>query len=159
MGAKDQVDQQLGTKVLEKYLYQLALTVEKIHRAVVGVGTLSLRTLVLGLPILGLGVSLVAQLVKSPPSMQETPVCYWVRKIPWRRDRLPTPGFMGFPGVSDGKESTCNVGDLGSTPRLGKSPVGRHGNPLQCSCLENPHGQRSLEACSPRGCKQLDMTE
>ena len=74
MGAKDQVDQQLGTKFLEKYLYQLALTVEKIHRAVVGVWTLSLQTLVLGLPILGLGISLVAQLVKSPSSMQETPV-------------------------------------------------------------------------------------
>ena len=72
MGAKDKVDQQLSTKVLEKYLYQLALTMEKIHRVVVGVGTLSLRTLVLRLPILGLGVSLVAQLVKNPLAMQET---------------------------------------------------------------------------------------
>ena len=38
----------------------------------------------------------------------------WVRKFPWRRDRLPTPVFLGFPGSSDGKESTCNAGDLGS---------------------------------------------
>ena len=45
---------------------------------------------------------------------------------------------------SDGKESTCNVGDLGSIPGLGSSPGGEHGNPLQYSCLENPHGQRSL---------------
>ena len=45
---------------------------EKIHRVVVGVGTLSRRTLVLRLPILGLGVSLVAQLVKNPLAMQET---------------------------------------------------------------------------------------
>ena len=57
--------------------------------------------------------SLVAQLAKNPLAMQETPVRSWVGKIPWRRDRLPTPVFMGFPGGSDGKESACNVGDLG----------------------------------------------
>ena len=34
-----------------------------------------------------------------------------------------------------------------------------HGNPLQYSGLENPHGQRSLEGYSPRGCKEPDMTE
>ena len=44
----------------------------------------------------------------------------------------------GFPGGSDGKDSTCNVGDLGSTPGLGRYPGGRHGNPLQDSCLEHP---------------------
>ena len=43
----------------------------------------------------------------------------WVRKIPWRRDRLPTPVFLGFPGNSVGKESTRNAGDLGSIPGLG----------------------------------------
>ena len=46
--------------------------------------------------------------------------------------------IKGFPGGSDGKESACNVGDLGSIPGLGRSPGGGHGNPLQCSCLENP---------------------
>ena len=45
---------------------------------------------------------------------------------------------LGFPGSSDGKESTCNVGDLDSIPGLGTSPGGGHGNPLQYSCLENP---------------------
>ena len=45
---------------------------------------------------------------------------------------------MGFPGGSDGKESTCNVGDLGSIPRLGRSAGEGHGNPLQYSGLENP---------------------
>ena len=45
-------------------------------------------------------------------------------------DRLPTPVFLGFPGGSDDKESTCNVGDLGSIPGLGRSPGGGHGNPL-----------------------------
>ena len=53
---------------------------------------------------------------------------------------------IGFSGGSDGKESTCNVGDLGSSPGLGRRPGGGHGNPLQYSRLENPHGQRSLQA-------------
>ena len=47
----------------------------------------------------------------------------------------------GFPGGSDGKESTCNVGDLGSVPALGRSPGGEHGNLFQYSCLENPMGR------------------
>ena len=58
---------------------------------------------------------------------------------------------MGFPGGSDSKESTCNVGDLGSIPGLGRSPGGGPGNLLQYSCLENPHGQRSLANYSPWG--------
>ena len=45
-----------------------------------------------------------------------------VRKICWRRDRLPTPVFLGFPCDSAGKESACNVGNLGSIPDLGRSP-------------------------------------
>ena len=65
----------------------------------------------------------------------------WVIKIPWRRDRLLTPVFLGFPGGSAGKESACNVGDLGSIPGSGRSPGGEHGNPLQYSCLENPMGR------------------
>ena len=48
---------------------------------------------------------------------------------------------MGFSGGSDGKESNCNEGDLGSIPGWGRSPGGGHGNPLQYSCLENLHGQ------------------
>ena len=66
---------------------------------------------------------------------------------------------MGFPGGSDDKDSACSAGDLGSIPGLGRSPGRGHGNPLQCSCLENPHGQRNLVGYSPRGCKELDMTE
>ena len=45
--------------------------------------------------------------------------------MPWRRDRLSTPIFLGFPGGSDSKESACNAGDLGSIPGLGRSPWGR----------------------------------
>ena len=44
---------------------------------------------------------------------------------------------MSFPGGSDGKESARNAGDLGLIPELERSPGGGHGNPLQCSCLEN----------------------
>ena len=51
---------------------------------------------------------------------------------------------LDFPGSSAGKESACNVGDMGSIPGLGTSPGRGHSNPLQYSCLENPHGQRSL---------------
>ena len=71
----------------------------------------------------------------------------------------PYTGQEGFPGGSDGKESTCGKGDLGLIPGLGRSPGGGHGNPLQHSCLENPHGQRSLVGYSPCGRKELNMTE
>ena len=57
------------------------------------------------------GASLEAQMVKNPPAMQETPFSSWVGKIPWRRDRLSTPIFLGFPGGLDSKESTCTAGD------------------------------------------------
>ena len=45
----------------------------------------------------------VARLVKNPPAMPETWFDSWVGKIPWRKDRLPAPLFMGFPGGSDGR--------------------------------------------------------
>ena len=57
--------------------------------------------------------------------------------------------IKGFPGGSAGKESSGNVGDLGSIPGLRRFPGGRHGNPLQYSCLEDPHGQRSVAGYSP----------
>ena len=56
---------------------------------------------------------------------------------------------------SDGKESVCNIGDLHSTPRLGRSPGERHGT----ACLENPHGQRSLVGYSPWSNKESDITK
>ena len=83
----------------------------------------------------------------------------WVGKIPWRRERLPTLVFLGFPSGPDDKESTCIAGDLGLIPGLGRSFGGGHGNPLQYSCLENPQGQRSLVGYSPWGCKESDTTE
>ena len=55
---------------------------------------------------------------------------------------------MGFPGGSGGTESTCNVGDLGSIPGLGRSPGGQHNNRHQYPYLEINHGQRSLVSYS-----------
>ena len=55
------------------------------------------------------------------------------------------------PGGPDSKESTCIVGDLGLIPALGRSLGGGHGNPLQYSCLENPHGQKCLAGYNPWG--------
>ena len=69
-------------------------------------------------------------------------------------------GLLGFPGGSDGKESTCNAGELGSVPRLGRSPGKGNGNPLQYSCLENlmdggawwatVHGEIGRASCRER---------
>ena len=47
-------------------------------------------------------------------------------------------GGVGGGGGSDGKASAYSAGDLGSIPRLGRSPGEGNGNPLQYSCLENP---------------------
>ena len=55
--------------------------------------------------------------------------------------------------------SAGDVRDVGSIPGLGRSPGGEHGNPLQYSSLENPHGQRILMGYSPWGHKELYMTE
>ena len=63
--------------------------------------------------------------------------------------------YLGFPGDSDGKESTCNAGDLGSIPGLGKSPGEGHGNPLQCSCLVNPMDRGTWKATVHRITKSL----
>ena len=117
--------------------------------------------------------SLVAQMVKNLPAMQET----WVRSLGWEDPleenmathssilawRIPGTGEPGglpsmwshrvrhdiFPSGSVSKESACNSGDLGSSPGLRRSSGGEHGNPLQYSSLENPHGQRILACCSP----------
>ena len=76
----------------------------------------------------------------------------WVGKFPWRRDRLPSPVFLGFPGGSSGKESACNAGNLGLIPGLGRSSGEGKGHPLQYSGLENSTN-------SPWGCKESDTTK
>jgi len=61
----------------------------------------------------------------------------WVRKILWRRPRVPTPVLLGFPGGSAGKESACDAGNMGLIPGMERSPEEGKGYPLQCSALEN----------------------
>jgi len=72
---------------------------------------------------------------------------------------LFSSALPGFPGGSYGKESSCNVGDMGFIPGWGRFPGGGHGNPLQYSCLKNPYGQRSLVGYSPQGGRESDTTE
>ena len=67
----------------------------------------------------------------------QTPVRFLVRKIHWRRDRLPTPVSLGFPYGSASKESACNTGDLDLIPGLERSSGEGNGYPLQYSGLKN----------------------
>ena len=66
---------------------------------------------------------------------------------------------MCFPGGSDSKESACNAGDLGLIPGSRRSPAERNGTPLQYSCLENPHRQRSLVGYRAWSRKELDTPQ
>ena len=68
-------------------------------------------------------------------------------------------GSEGIPSQLSRKELACNIGDPGSIPGQERAPGGGHGNPVQYSCLENPHGQRSLVGYRPQGHKESDMTE
>ena len=82
----------------------------------------------------------------------------------WTRDRIQVSCtgrqiLCHFPHSSDGKESACNAEDLGSIPGSGRFPGEGNGNPLQYSCLENLHGQRSLAGYSPWGLKESHTTE
>ena len=94
-------------------------------------------------------------LLVEPQLQCRRPWCSsWVGKSCWRRDRLPTPVFLGFPGGSAGdKESACNVGGMGSISRLERSLREGNGYPLQYSSLEN-----SMD-CISIGRKELDMIE
>ena len=114
--------------------------------------------------------SLVAQLVKNRLQCGRPGFHPWVEKIPWRRERLPTPVFwpgefqtaivsqltlllfnsipfiLGLPCGSAGKGSACSAGDLGSIPGLGRSPGEETRYPLQYSRLENSvHGVAKTE--------------
>ena len=63
-----------------------------------------------------------------------------IRKICWRRDRLRTPIFLGFLYGSAGRESTCNVGDLGMIPGFGRFPWRRERLPTRVFWPGEFHG-------------------
>ena len=90
---------------------------------------------------------------KARPAMQGNRVQFLGMGSNWRRDRLPTPVFLGFPGGSAGKESACNAGDLGLIPGLARSPREGSGYPLEYSGLEN-----SMDSLV-HGVTESDMTE
>ena len=61
--------------------------------------------------------------------------------------------------VKDPPANAGGIRDMGSIPKLERCSGGGRGTPLQYSCLENSHGQRSLVGYSLQGCKELDTTE
>ena len=70
-----------------------------------------------------------------------------------------TQPLQGFPGVSDGKESACKAGDVVFISGLGRSLEEGMATHSRYSCLENPHGQRSLAGYSLCSHKELDTTK
>ena len=103
---------------------------------------------------------MVVGLVKNQPVKQKTRLWFLGWEDPWRRNRLTTLIFLGFPHGSDGEESACNVGDLGSIPGLGRSPGERSSNPLQYSCLENSMEGRAWWATIHESCSmESNMTK
>ena len=82
-------------------------------------------------------VPVVAQLVKNPPAMWETPFRFLGREDTLEIGQATHSTCLGLPGGSIGKESACYAGDLGSIPGLGRSPGEGKGYPLQYPSLEN----------------------
>ena len=82
----------------------------------------------------------MAQIVKNLPAVPETQVRSLGREDLVEKEMAIHSSILGFPGGSDGKEFACGPGDQVSIPGLGRSPGEGNGNPLQCSCLENPMG-------------------
>ena len=102
-----------------------------------------------------LWASLIAQLIKNPPAVQETPVWFLLRKICRRRDRLPTPVFLGFPCGSAGKESAClQCGTPAFDPWVGKIPWRRERLPTPVFWPGEFHG-----LYSSWGDKESETTE
>ena len=101
--------------------------------------------------------SLIAQLVKNPPAMQEIPFNPWVGKIPWRREWLPTPVFLGFPDGSVVKNLPAIAGDvvwsLGQTDLLEKEMASHFSLfTWEIPWTEEPGGLQSIGSQRLRHC-------
>ena len=83
---------------------------------------------------------------KEPPAMPETLIRFLGQEDSLEKGQATHSSILGLPWwLKEAQESACNEGDLGPVPGLGRFLGGMKGYPLQYSCLENPHGQRSLE--------------
>ena len=97
--------------------------------------------------------SLIVQLVKNPPAIQETLVRFLGWEDPLEK-RWATPFQYSWTSlVAQLVKNLPATRDMGSTPGLGRSLGGGHANPLQYSCLQNPHGERYFAGYSPWGHK------
>ena len=84
---------------------------------------------------------------KESDTTEQLSMHAWALYQNWQIYLWSTTGYiLGFPGGSDGKESTCNAGLQGSVPGLGRAPGEGNGNPLQYSSLENPMDRGAWQA-------------
>ena len=93
----------------------------------------------------------------------------WVPSLGWKdpleKGKATHFSILGLPCGSAGKEFTCNEGDLGLIPGLGRSPGERKGYPLQYSGLDNsmglysPWGRKVLDTTGPQGCERQVVSD
>ena len=98
--------------------------------------------------------SLIVQLVKNPPAMQENPIWFLGQEDLLEKGYATHSSILGLPCGSAGKESACNAGDLGSNPGLGRFPWRRKKLPTPVFWPGEFQG-----LCSPWGHKESDTTE
>ena len=89
--------------------------------------------------------------------MQETPVWFLGQEDPLEKGQATHSSILGFPDDSAGKESACNVDDLGSNPGLGRSPGMGNGYSFQHSGLENSMGYIAHEVAKSQT-EQLSLS-
>ena len=115
----------------------------------------------IGYPLQYSLASLVAQMVRNLPSMQDIWVQFLGSEDPLEEGIATHSSILGLPGSASGKEPTCNAGDVrdaGSIPGSGRSSGGGHGNPLKYSWLENSMDRGTWQSIVHRVAKS-DMTE